>query len=135
MEELKHLSTQIDEALGYAEGLSFVTRAIELQEKQVEILEAFSVQISNTKSAAVQEGVESIANWSLALEYIIQGHIQELWMWIHLKKDDMAAAWDNLVDAQAAFRAAIQSHKIGDEFSYRVERLVNIEKSIFPPQS
>ena len=55
-------------------------------------------------------------------------------MWLALKDDDPALAWNYLVDAQTAVESAMQAHALANDMENYVERLAILEKVLFPPQ-
>jgi hypothetical protein len=63
---------------------------------------------------------------------VAEAFINELNMWIALKEEKYAKAWDFLVEAQMAATNAMQAHCIADHLESYVVRLSAVEEIIFP---
>jgi len=105
------------------------------------VSEAFAEDLANAKQIAVSEQDEPTANELLWLELALATITSQLRMCIALKEDAAEAAWDHLVDAQAACSSAIRlQNQIGgpapiDHLENHHSWLLEIETVIFPPQS
>ena len=114
----------------------FISVDLELQTKKTKDLLKLKDEASYIKSEAIEKQDEDSANALLSMESIIEALIDELRMWVALKKDDPNKAWDFLVNAQYATRQALQAHNLLKRFhavSY-CKRLYLLEKLLFPPQ-
>ena len=114
----------------------FITRGVEILENARERLEKTKNELGQLKQEMIQLQDEDAANLILSLEHIASEIIEEFSIWIHLKKDNPNAAWDNLINAQNHATTAIQVHKVAEQFEIEnyINRLHTIERVIFPPQ-
>jgi len=128
MEEYKSLTEK-------TKNLLFITRDINLQKSTIKELDNLIDTTLRWKDYAIDEKDENMANQQLAFEHILKALQSELTMWVNLKENKMAMAWDNLVDAQSYIRTAIQAHELANSSEDYAQRLLNIEKLVFPPQT
>jgi len=123
-----------------AQTLSFLPRATELQEASCQATGELLEKLQGAKAAAVQRGDDDAANTLLAMELALQTVLEELRMWIDLKRDAAESAWDHLVSAQGACEDAIrvrrqlQAKPPTAGLENVLKRLVWIERMVFPPQ-
>jgi hypothetical protein len=122
------------------QALTFMPRAIELQEAALESGRGFLAELAQAKKLQSDRGDAEVANTILAMELAIQCVQSELAMWVDLKRDRPEAAWDHLVAAQNVCQSAIAIRRqlkstlptAGLENLYR--KLMSIEQVVFPPQ-
>lgn len=132
MSDVKRLHDRVNEALQEGMNLCFLVRDSDLQQAHAEKLAALRKEASQVKSTCRSD--EDAANLVLALEYALDAQLYEIKMWLELKNSAASLAWSNLVDAQSATRWAIRAHKDAERLSVNQDRLLLIEKLIFPPQ-
>lgn len=120
--------------LAEAQQLCYVTRAVELQSEARRGALEFTDRAEELKATAIRAADEDTANRLLAIEYILRAIMSELDMWIALKEDRMNDAWDDLIGTQLATRSAMQAHNRAGHLQGRAERLLALEKLVFPPQ-
>ena len=111
-----------------------IARASELQQDASEALEQLIPKIAEEKAHAVKDKNEDYANMLLGCECVAAALVAELKMWILLKQEEPDAAWDQLVSAQDASRAAARAHDGFSHLAFHYQRLEVIEQLIFPPQ-
>jgi hypothetical protein len=132
MNNVKRLHNQVDEVLREGTKLCFLVRDTDLQQAHVEKLNLLRKEASQVKSMCIND--EDSANLILALEYSLEAQLNELNMWLALKKNEAGMAWGYLVDAQSATQWAIRAHRVAETSSTNQERLMLVERLIFPPQ-
>lgn len=131
MSNLEILHTRINEALQEGINLCFLVRDSDLQRAHAEKLAVLRKEASQVKSICREEDA---VNLVLALEYALDAQLYELKMWLALKDNATGSAWSYLVDAQSATRWAIRAHEAAEKLSINQNRLLLIEKLVFPPQ-
>src|SRR5215470_9444661 len=80
----------------------YITRAKEVQVQARDRLLPLKVKATQLKKKAIANKYEDAANAMLSYEEMAEALINELSMWIALKDNDPAAAWDFLINAQMA---------------------------------
>jgi hypothetical protein len=113
-----------------AETLSFLSRDADLQRDALAHLDQFLARIAVLK--ATVRGDE--ANACLAVECLARALAAELRMWLALKNERPAAAWEELVTAQYAAASAVRAHPIGANAIRRQPFYDALEQIIFGPQ-
>ncbi|MDK4715883.1 hypothetical protein [Rhizobium sp. CNPSo 4039] len=111
-----------------------LTRDSELQEECISRLREMRRECAEVKKNALDQVNEDFANILLGFECVVDSLRHELRMWIALKEGQPDAAWDRLISAQEAGRAAVRAHQGFSALTEHVERLDCIEKVVFPPQ-
>ena len=112
----------------------FASRAKEFQAEACEKLSELRQNASVLKKEMVALNDEDSANAMLCIEYMIDALKNELKMWISLKEDNPNSAWSFLVDAQGTARTAMQAHEVASHLESYIERLLQLEHLLFPPQ-
>lgn len=120
-----------DEAVKFC----FMSRAKEFQLQSCRQLEGLRTEASSLKKEMVKVQDEDSANALLSFEEMITALASELKMWVALKEDDPNSAWDFLIDAQTATRTATQAHSVANHLDSYLQRLNQLEKLLFPPQT
>ncbi|WP_276252986.1 hypothetical protein [Halomontanus rarus] len=132
-----YLIHKAEELYGNVSAVANLSKDSQLKETCREQIDDF-IQASAERKKQVQESDASTrpANQILALEFIAKCWKAEIKMWIKLKEEDWAGAWEELVSAQNFARWSIQANKIGRKFNMGLyeKRLLFIEKTIFPDQ-
>lgn len=113
----------------------YMGRAKEFQADASQKLLKLKENAQKVKEEVVSWGDEDSANLILSFEAITEALVNELKMWIAFKEDDPNSAWEYLIDAQGATRAAIQAHPTASHLDNYNQRLHALEKLLFPPQS
>ena len=126
---------RFNEIVAATQELLFIARASELQEDLKNDLNGFMAEIIDEKAGAVNSKNEDHANLLLGCQCVTHGIISELELLILLKQDDAELAWDKLIEAQMAYRSAVQAHDSFEYMSHHSHRLEVLEKTLFPPQS
>jgi len=113
----------------------YAARAREFQAESIATLETLALDIADLKAEMVELQDEDVANCMLGLSLAAKALSCELRMWVALKDDDAALAWDFLAEAQSCASNAIRAHRISDHLGRYVERLEVLERLLFPPIS
>jgi hypothetical protein len=111
----------------------YAARARECQVESIAALDTLDSRIAPLKAEMVEMQDEDAANCLLSLSLAARALSYELKMWIALKDDSAASAWDSLVEAQTHASNAIRAHRISDHLERYVERLDALERLLFPP--
>jgi len=111
-----------------------ITRDSELQRDAIKKTESLKSEASTEKAKAIEDKEEEYANQLLGCECVADMLIAELEMWIFLKSEKPNRAWDRLIDAQDSARRAARAHDSCRHLEQQSERLLSIEKIVFPPQ-
>jgi hypothetical protein len=127
---------EFNEALQALCTYRFITRNSDLQRQACGNLEEMLKLLSQDKANAIAESDEHFANALLGCEALVSGCLAEITMYLLLKEDKPDAAWSELVKAQDAFEAALRADEgFGEDVARQLNRLYNIERVVFPPQS
>lgn len=123
-----------------AQTMAFLPRGIELQELMEKEAIAFIERLGVEKEERISVLDEEGANTILSMELCLQMVLQELRMWMSLKRDQPELAWDNLVSAQHLCLAAITvrrqlaSKPATEALENLHQKLLVIEQVVYPPQ-
>lgn len=96
---LNELREGFDSLATSAQALTFGPRGLELQAAMRETIDGYLTDLNAAKAEAIYSRDEAGANGALAMELSLRVVRYELQMWIDLKSDAAASAWDNLVEA------------------------------------
>jgi hypothetical protein len=132
MNKIESLKDRIPEALKEGMQLCFLVRDSELQRAYIYKLTLLREEVGQAKAAYAEH--EDSANLCLSLEYSLDAQLNELKMWLALKDNQAGVAWGHLVDAQSATHWAVLAHKASENLLVNQERLLLVEKLVFPPQ-
>jgi hypothetical protein len=110
----------------------FITRGKELQIEALDTLASIKTKAVQLKERAIAHEFEDAANALLSFEEMADALIHELNMWIAIKEEKYAEAWDFLVNAQTAAINAMRAHSIADHLEGYMAHLSALEKHIFP---
>lgn len=116
------------------EVLLFITRDAELQRDAIAQLSSLAAQVTAWKEQALREGRERDANIFLGCSCVIRSLQAELNMWLSLKDAQPDAAWEHLIESQAAAADAVRADPGFRHVESRAKKLDAIERCIFPPQ-
>lgn len=111
-----------------------IARDSQLQQEAVENLKKILPRIGQEKKKAIDNGKEDYTNLLLGCECVANSLLNEIKMWLLLKKEEPEQAWDCLVSAQMAAIAAARAHEEFRHLEHHNRRLEVIEKIVFPPQ-
>lgn len=132
---LNEVIEQFNKVITDAEIFISPARSTKLQRQQCEILEKLLENASSFKQQAIANSDEDSANLFLGFECVIGSLVCELRMWILLKQERPNQAWDQLISAQIGVVDAGRAHRGFSHVPEKLQRLEQIEKTIFPPQS
>lgn len=115
--------------------LSYPVRDKTLQEDAATSLESFLRELEVHRVASCTANDGDAANLFLGLCSYANSMIKVLRMWLALRADHANEAWDALVSAQHAARAAMRAHRLcaAQMTDYR-NYLNSLEDILFPPQ-
>jgi len=104
------------------------------QQNSIEKLELLKIDASQKKREAIIKKDNDLSNGFASFEFVIDSTIFEYKMWLALKEQKYDEAWDFLVDAQDSSTTSMQAHIVNGHLEKYLNRLLLIEKLIFPPQ-
>lgn len=125
---LKDAQEVITDCLPFA----YLSVGCEFQEDAIKKLEALRERINVRRKDTIAARSESEANLAWIAGRYVEGMIEYMTMWIHLKKDEMEAAWNALVTAQERIETALRLRP-NDSFARLNHNLYAIEQLLFPP--
>lgn len=131
-QEIKVFQEKFSETVTECQKFCFITRARELQIQARNKLMPLKAKAQRLKERAIAAKYEDAANAMLGFEEMTGALINELSMWIALKDDEPATAWDFLVDAQMSAITAMQAHPVANHLEGYAAHLTALEKHIFP---
>lgn len=138
MELTEDIRREFDAVASEVQTMNFLGRARELQEDALHVCSQFLGKLRALKTSVAAGGRERAANEILAMELSLEAVSNELQMWIELGKDEPEKAWNHLIVAQGALRAAGAVRRqlgIGaEQLESLLRRLLYIEQ-LFPPQT
>lgn len=135
-ETVRDFAETYTEVVRSCERFAFLPRDIERQRESIKELTELFEESAQVREDVIREGDEDAANQLLALRCMINALRYDLKMWIDLKEEQWAAAWNSMVDAQDFAKSARAAH----EFAYHcnvenyLAKLEAIESVVFPPQ-
>jgi hypothetical protein len=132
VQDVNGFQREFNNTINACRRLCFITRGRELQIAACETLTTVKKKAEQLKERAIANEHEDMANALLAFEETAKAFINELSMWIAIKEEDYAKAWDFLISAQTAATQAMHAHKIADPLEDYIARLSALEKHIFP---
>lgn len=132
VEDVNKFQEEFNDAVHAGQRLCFITRGKELQVEARDTLASVSTKAGQLKETAIANEYEDVANALLSLEAMANAIINELNMWITIKEENYAEAWDFLVNAQTSAIAAMCAHDIANHLEGYVAHLSALEKHIFP---
>jgi hypothetical protein len=110
---------------------------VRAEEQQVEFAKKFqelAEKIEKERKIAKNYQDEESANAFLSIREMASAVMNELEMWVCLKRQKFNDAWEKLVRAQIATQTAQRAHDIGFAQRSYENKVEAIEKLIFPPQ-
>lgn len=112
----------------------YYTIARELKIEAINQLNLLMAKTTSLKVEAKENAVEESANKLLSMEKTVQAIIYELEMWVALTGNKPEKAWTALMCAQTSIEDAVKAHDDGIKLENYIERLIVMEKLLFPPQ-
>lgn len=136
-EKIEEVLSRFEEIIGDAQALTYLTRKKELQEESVTELTDYIDELNSAQKMAIKDRDEDTANRILAIRCSCRAIRSELRVWLSLKEENWAEAWDHLVDAQDFLQSAQAAHEIMRKPSIQnmQGKYEWIEKFVFPPQA
>lgn len=131
-QDVNEFQVEFNAAVNACRRLCFITRGKELQIAARDTLATVKKEAEQLKERAIANEYEDMANALLTFEETAKAFINELSMWIAIKEEDYAKAWDFLIRAQTAATQAMLAHSIADPLEGYIARLSALEKHIFP---
>lgn len=110
----------------------YITRAKEFQVQALDRLIPLKAKATQLKELTITGRYEDAANAMLSYEEMTESLINELSMWIALKNDEPATAWNFLINAQMAASEAMAAHSVANHLEGYVAHLTALEENIFP---
>jgi len=132
MIDLEKVRSRTQEILSEGNKFCCLVRDAGFQKEHSQKLRAHKAELSKIKESCLDD--DNSANEILALELMLDAQAHELDMWVALKEDHPADAWEHLVSAQDAVRGAVQAHEVAHNLAAYQQKLHIAEKLLFPPQ-
>ncbi len=132
VQDISDFQSEFNDTLHTGQRLCFITRGKELQIAARDAFALMKAKAGQLKKQAVANEYEDAANALLSFEEVAEAFINELNMWIALKEEKYAEAWDFLVETQMAAASVMQAHHIADHLEGYITRLSAVEEIIFP---
>lgn len=121
------------QALAECGRFCYAARAREFQVESIEKLKKLKEKIAVLKAEMIGLRDEDSANCLLALEFTVNAMSHELEMWVSLKDDKVASAWDAVVSAEMSALDAMRAHAVAGHLEHYVEKLQLLQQLLFPP--
>lgn len=113
---------------------AYCSCGIELQREHVERLESLHHRLKTLRHHFIDQSDEGWANATFRAQMLVSGTKNFLEVWVRLKEVENVKAWDSLVEAENDFEIA-QRIRFDSETCEILQRLLAIEKTVFPPQT
>lgn len=133
LQEQAEFLTKFDVLIKEAQSKAIFVRDIELQRKQVEILNDLISEISALKEEASINKQNDESNFLMCIQFSTMAVRNELLTIINLKDNKPTIAWNQLVTAQELIKHVINNHPLGGDYLIGyAQRLYLYEKTLFP---
>jgi hypothetical protein len=132
VQDVNKFQGEFNDAIHAGQRLCFITRGKEFQIEARDTLASVKKKAEQLKERAIAHEYEDAANALLSFGEIADALIHELNMWIAIKEEKYAEAWDFLVNAQVAAIDAMRAHRMADHLEGYIAHLSALEKHIFP---
>jgi hypothetical protein len=132
VQDVNEFQSEFNDVIHAGQRLCFITRGKELQIEARDTLASVKIKAEQLKEKAIANEYEDAANALLSFEEMADALIYELNMWISIKEEKYAEAWDFLVNAQRAAIDAMCAHRVADHLDGYIAHLSALEKHIFP---
>jgi hypothetical protein len=128
------LMDEFNEAAQNAQAKAFITIGIEIQEKEILVLQKYITHLIEVKAEFIGREMESEANLVFCIVGSLLAVQHELQMLVNIKSDKMSAAWGSLIYAQTVLGPVIRNYPLEntDSMERYLNRLVTYEKLLFP---
>lgn len=134
-EQIFEILSGIDAELDSHGRFFFFSRGREFQEAARDSIKAIGDRVKPLLLESQKNGYEDTSNRLRALLCQLDALVAELQMYLHLKDDNMSAAWDSLISAQDGMLWAMRAHPVFCEgLKGHASRLDAIERILFPRQ-
>ncbi len=130
--EIAAFQEEFNDTVVACQKFCYITRVKEFQVQARDRLIPLKAKAEQLKERAIAGRYEDAANAMLSFEEMTKALISELSMWIALKDNKPADAWDFLIGAQMATIAAMQAHTLADHLEGYSMHLSALEKHMFP---
>jgi hypothetical protein len=122
-----------NEVIDEAQKKAFFTIGIELQKEEIDNLQIYIDELSAQRKEFATKNSGNEANLIYCFERLAMIIQSELKMLVSLKDDEMAQAWDILVDCQVHLGTVIRNYPFeSDHLEHYLNRLHSYEKTLFP---
>ncbi|WP_299212548.1 hypothetical protein [uncultured Dokdonia sp.] len=122
-----------NEVIDEAQKKTFFTVGIELQKEEIDNLQTYIDKLSVQRKEFAEKNNGNEANLIYCFERLAMIIQSELKMLVSLKEDEMAQAWDILVDCQVHLGTVIRNYPFeSDHLEHYLNRLHSYEKTLFP---
>jgi len=122
-----------NEVIDEAQKKTFFTVGIELQKEEIDNLQTYIDKLSVRRKEFAEKNNGNEANLIYCFERLAMIIQSELKMLVSLKEDEMAQAWDILVDCQVHLGTVIRNYPFeSDHLEHYLNRLHSYEKTLFP---
>jgi len=127
------LIREYNEVIDEAQKKTFFTVGIELQKEEIDNLQTYIDKLSVQRKEFAEKNNGNEANLIYCFERLAMIIQSELKMLVSLKEDEMAQAWDILVDCQVHLGTVIRNYPFeSDHLEHYLNRLHSYEKTLFP---
>jgi hypothetical protein len=130
---LEEADKEVQETIHGALRYAYLSCGIEFQREQVAKLKSLEVRTSAVREAFIQQSNEPFANTAFRVHMAVRGIKEYMEMWVLLKEDKAAEAWDKLADAQMALVIA-QRIQLAPDTDALLRQFLAAEKVLFPYQ-
>src|SRR5258706_4240883 len=127
-EDIAIFRKEFNETVIECQKFCYITRAKEFQVQARDRLIPLKAKATDLKERAIARKYEDTAIAMLSYEAMTKALINELCMWIALKDDEPATAWDFLINAQMATKTAMEAHSVADHLEGYSTHLTALEK-------
>lgn len=134
-EQIFEFLSGVDAELDSHGKFFYFSRGREFQETSRDALNKIRERVYPILKESQRSGYEDTSNRLRALLCQLGALIAELEMYLHLKDDNMSAAWDSLISAQDGTLWAMRAHPVFREgLKEHAARLDATERILFPRQ-
>jgi hypothetical protein len=131
VEQFKH---EAQEKLQDLSRFNYFTRGIEFQYDSADSLRRLRERCIALKKEGASKELEQLANDLLYWDLVLEAVEDEFRMWIALKEDKTADAWDHLVEAQCNIEQAMRLKNTELNLDSYLKKLLLEENLLFPSQ-
>jgi len=125
---------QYNQTIDRVFNLNVFSRAVALQQSEIDELEHYIARIKQYKYWAINQADERLANLFFHCQCLLQSLQASLRVWVILKTDQPSDAWGHLIDAQEYLDVSRKA-KPDSNLAQFEERLRVMESALFPHQN